>query len=227
MNEPVSIIEKIGNVINRAGAAILMNLLFLVACLPVVTIGQAWCGLLSAIRYEIRGEKWFDGFKKGFKTRFWRGTISWCIMLVADAHFLLEMNHAWVNEYMPHMIASSIVFCLLSMMTTSLLVLNVYIPTDVGDWLHNAVNMVFKAPMQLLCAAVLFWLPVLLAMLVPNVFFLLVMVFIAAYYALAGVGITVVLKEPLVHYLLNARATGTLLAEEGKPVEREIEEEEE
>lgn len=216
MKEPVSLIEKIGNVLNRIGAAIMMNLLFLVSCLPIVTIGQAWCGLLSAIRYEIRGEKWLDGFKKGFKTRFWRGTISWCIMLVIDVHFILEMNHAWVNEYLTPMIASGFVFAATAMVTTSLLVLNVYIPTSIGDWVHNAVNMVFKAPLQLLLAALMFWLPVLVAMMFPDIFFLLLMVLIAAYYTVAALGITVVLKQPLIYYLLDARANGTLLAEEGR-----------
>lgn len=216
MNEPVSAIEKIGNVLNRVGTAIMMNLLFLAACLPIVTIGQAWCALLSAIRYEVRGDKWFDGFKKGYKTRFWRGTIAWCVMLAVDIYFVGQMNHAWVNEYLPHMIASSFVFALMSMITTSLLVLNVYIPTAVGDWVRNAVNMVFKAPLQLLGAALMFWLPVLLFMMYPDIFYLLAMVFIAAYYTVAALGITVVLKQPLVHYLLEARASGTLLAEEGK-----------
>lgn len=216
MKEPVSLIEKIGNVLNRIGSAIMMNLLFLAACLPIVTIGQAWCGLLSAIRYEVRGEKWFDGFKKGFKTRFWRGTVSWCIMLVVDAYFIREMNFAWVNEYLATMIASSFMFALASMITTSLLALNVYIPTPIGEWVRNAVNMVFKAPLQLLGAALMFWLPVLLFMMFPNIFFLLLMVFIAAYYTVAALGITVVLKQPLVYYLLAARASGTLLAEEGR-----------
>lgn len=216
MNEPESIIEKIGRVLNRAGTAIMMNLLFLACCLPIVTIGQAWCALLSAIRYEIRGEKWFEGFKKGFKTRFWRGTVSWCVMLLVDAYFIREMNYAWVNEYVAPMVASSFVFALCAMVTTSLLALNVYIPTPIGDWLHNAVNMVFKAPVQLLCAAVLFWLPVLMFMMIPEIFFLLAMVFIAVYYMLAALGITMVLKQPLIHYLLAARASGTLIAEEGR-----------
>lgn len=225
MNEPVSIIEKIGTFFNRAGTAIMMNLLFLACCLPVVTIGQAWSGLLGAIRYEIRGEKWFEGFKKGFKTRFWRGTLSWCVMLAVNAYFILDMNHAWVNEYAMPMVAASLMFALSSMVTTSLIALNLYVPTDVGDWLHNAVNMVFKAPLQLLCAAVLFWLPVLLFMMLWEVFFLVLLVFIAVYYTLAALGITMVLKQPLIRYLLAARAEGTLIADESRGAALHTEEE--
>ena len=64
--EKPTMLEKIGKAINYAGNTVMMNLLFLVACLPIVTIGQAWCGLLTAVRYQIRGDKWTAGFKKGF-----------------------------------------------------------------------------------------------------------------------------------------------------------------
>ena len=50
MNEKPTILEKIGRVLSIAGNAVLMNLLFLLCCIPVVTIGQAWSGLLSAVR---------------------------------------------------------------------------------------------------------------------------------------------------------------------------------
>ncbi len=224
VNEPVTILDKLNKIINIAGKAILMNLLFLVSCLPIVTIGQAWCALISAVRYDIRGDSWFDGFKKGYKTRFWRGTISWCIMLVIDIYLLLDLHYAVAEEFLVPMIAAIFTFSLAAMVTTSLLMLNVYIPTSIGDWVRNAVNMVFKAPMQLLGAALMFWLPVLLCVFAFNIFYYIALVFIAAYFALAAMGMTVALKEPLLYYLTQARANGTLLAEEGKIYEEEDEE---
>ena len=85
MHEQETIIDKIGRIISLAGNAIAMNLLFLVSCIPVVTIGPAFCGLVSAIRYNIRGDKWFTGFKVGFKTRFWRSLLSWILMMIPIA----------------------------------------------------------------------------------------------------------------------------------------------
>ena len=170
MKEKETLNEKLGRVISMAGSAILMNLLFLVSCLPIVTIGQAWCGLLSAIRYNIRGEGWFAGFKKGYKTRFWRGSIVWCVMLAIDAYLLLDLHHAVAQEYLVPLIAACVMFALAAMVTTSFLVLNVYIPTKVGEWIRNAVDMVFKAPIALLGAAVLLWLPVILVLLFFNIF---------------------------------------------------------
>ena len=52
--------SKIMKLVNLAGTAIMVNLLFLLACIPVVTIGQAFSALLTAIRYQIRGDRWID-----------------------------------------------------------------------------------------------------------------------------------------------------------------------
>lgn len=216
MREENTILHKLGKIINLAGNAILMNLLFLVSCLPVVTIGQAVCALLSAIRYNIRGDKWFDGYKAGFKTRFWRGTIAWCALLLLNVHMLLDLHYAYAMGYTAQMIASAFIFSLTAMVTTALLVLNVYIPTSVGNWINNAVGMVFKAPLHLFGAAALFWLPVLLVLLWFTVFYYGALVILALYFTLAALGSTMLLKDTLLQYLLAARADGTLLSEEGK-----------
>lgn len=237
MNQSETILEKIGRIINMAGTAVLINLLFLVSCLPVITIGQAWCGLLSAIRYNIRGDSWFQGFKAGFKTRFLRGTIAWCLMLAAAAYLMLDLNHAvyqafYVTEeivtaYITPLIAASVMFAIVGMLAVSLVILNVYIPTKINDWVRNAVNMIFRYPLYLLGAAVLFWFPVVLCVLWFSIFYMAALVFIAVYFTIAALGITMLLKGALVDYLLEARAAGTLLAEEGKrPVKPEEDESE-
>lgn len=237
LKQKETLFEKIGRIINMAGTAVLMNLLFLVSCLPIVTIGQAWCALVSAIRYNIRGDSWFEGYKKGFKTRFWRGTISWVIMLAVAAYLMLDLNHAVyqgfyvaeevVTAYIAPLIGAAIMFALAGMLTVSLLMLNVYIPTKPMDWIRNAVNMIFKYPLQLLVAAALFWLPVLLGVLWFSIFYMVALIFIAVYFTLAALGATMILKEPLVDYLIDARANGTLIAEEGKRTEKTDDDEDE
>ena len=216
MREKENFMDKLGRVVTVAGNAILMNLLFLIACIPVVTIGQAWCGLVSAVRFNIRGDKWLDGFKFGFKKRFLRGTVSWCIMLALDVYFLLQVSATMQHGLDTPLIGACIVFAMMTMLTMALQMLNVYIPTDVGNWVRNAANMVFKAPIFLLLAAALFWLPTILLVIWPGIFFYSIMIYITAYYALAALLVTMLLKSTLLEYLLQARADGTLLAEEGK-----------
>lgn len=231
-----TLMEKLGRIINMAGTAVLMNLLFLVSCLPIVTIGQAWCALTSAIRYNIRGDSWWEGYKAGFKNRFWRGTVAWIVMLAAAAYLMLDLNHAMLNgfyqetgvntAYITPLVGAALMFAVVGMLTVSLLMLNVYIPTSIGDWIRNAVNMIFKYPLYLLGAAVLFWLPVVLGVLWFSIFYMVALIFIAAYFTLASLGCTMLLKEALIDYLLDARANGTLLSEEGKKKESDEDEEE-
>ncbi|MBQ8358776.1 MAG: DUF624 domain-containing protein [Oscillospiraceae bacterium] len=227
MYEKNTILDKLMKVLSVVGNAIMLNLLFLVSCLPVVTIGPAVCALLSAIRYNIRGDRWFDGYKAGFTTRFWRSLLAWCIMLPLNVHMLLDVRYDYAEGYFVHLVVASIVLALTAMVTTALLVLNVYIPTKKGTWITNATNMVFKAPLMLLGAAALFVLPVLLALLWFEAFFFAIMIFIAVYFPLAALVTTMLLKNTLMQYLIAARADGSLLAEEGRQKEASTEETEE
>ena len=198
-----------------AGNAILMNLLFLVACIPVVTIAQAWCGLLTAIRYNIRGDGWFAGFKFGFKTRFWRGTICWIICLPVCLYFFAELNHALLQNDILHIVAAGLFFAFVAMVTMSFQILNVYIPTNINQWIKNALNF-FRHPLELLAAAAMFWAPLGVALLWDvSIFFQFAIVVVAVYYTLAALVSTMLCKKPLLEFLLAARADGTLIAEEG------------
>lgn len=215
MNEKETLIDKLGAWINRAGTALMINLLFLLACLPIVTIGQAWHGLMSALRYNIRGESWFKGFQKGYKTRFLRGTVAWVLLLLVVLKMLFDLVAYLEADVIVPAIAAGFVFALMAMLLTAFMTLNVYIPTSVGNWITNSVNMVFKAPLQLLVCAALFWAPVVMIMFWPDIAFYGSMVFIVMYFTLVGMAHTVLLKDVLVDYLVQAREDGTLLAEEG------------
>ncbi len=230
MKQKETLLEKIGRVINMAGTAVLMNLLFLVSCLPIITIGQACSALVSAVRYNIRGDSWFEGYKKGFTTRFLRGTIAWLCVLAAAVYLGGDLNHTVYEAFyaaetvatqnIAPMVAAGLMFVVMAMLSVSLLMLNVYIPTKPMQWIRNGVNMIFKYPLYLLGAAVLFWAPAVLALLWFDIFYLAALIFIAVYFTLAALGSTMILKGPLIDYLLDARANGTLLAEEGKKTEK-------
>ena len=221
MKEKRSWTDKLFDAVTMAGTAILMNLTFLLASLPIVTIGPAWCGLMSAFRYTIRGEGWFKGFKKGFCTRFWRSLLCWCLWLPVCALFFGDLVSAvavarevgtW--QTILDCLLPGVFFTMAGMIMVSMLALNVYIPTIVSDWIRNSVNF-FRRPLQLLGAAVLFWAPVVLFFFFNEIFYYSIMVFLAAYFSVAAVCGTLLLKEPLIEFLIDARADGTLLEEEG------------
>lgn len=227
MNEQPTMIDKIGKVISIAGNAILMNLLFLLCSIPIVTIGQAWSGLLSAVRYNIRGDKWQDGFWKGFKTRFWRGTISWCVMLILDFYFMREtlIVIGQVGFDVPS-VASALVFALMAMLTSAMQLLNIYVPTATGEWLRNSVNMIFKVPLELLICGGLFWAPLVMFFAWFGMFWHIMIIFVTAYFVLSAAVSTLLMKNALIHYLLEARKEGILLEDDGRKKETDEEAEE-
>lgn len=228
MKEKETWFEKLGKAVTIAGNTVMMNLLFLIACLPVVTIGAAWSGLFSAIRYNIRGEKWIDGFRTGYKTRFWRSLLSWVIMIVPILWvlefdliaMLLDENGAfrlWETFTPGNFVLlafACIMFLMLSGMLAGLTLLNVYIPTKVGDWVRSAANVVFKYPLRVVVTGLLMWFPLLMVQLLPAYFYISVMIFVVAYFVLVALLITMVMKRPLLDCLQEARNEGTLLREE-------------
>lgn len=232
MQEKDTILDKISRVITKVGTAMMMNLMFLVACLPIVTIGQAWCALFSALRYQIRGESWWNGFKHGFKTRFWRGTIFWVLMLPLVVIMVLDFHHylhyfLTEGKYLANVIASGVMICLMFMLTSSFLIMNVYIHTNVENWIRNAVKVIFKAPLQLLLTAAFMWAPLVVAYVKPEWVWYFIMIFVVIYFMLAALISTILMKGTLMDFLIDARYDGTLLSEEGRPIETKNEEEEE
>lgn len=214
--EKETLLDKITKALTIAGNFIMMNLLFLLAALPIVTMGQAWSGLISAMRYNIRGDKWIDGFKAGYKTRFLRGTAVWCIMLLFTAIVFMDITtyatvEVFTAEIIVRLVMSCLMFALVSGLTVAFLLLNVYIPTATSEWIRNSVNMLFKAPLQVMVSGILVWLPVLLAFFYSNIFYYCIMIFVVAYFTLAILVITMLMKDTLIYFLLEARGAGTLL----------------
>ena len=182
---------------------------------------------MGAIRYNIRGDSWFKGFWVGFKTRWVRGSIAWILGLGAVMFLLFDIMNAMSQNALVPMIGSCVALAVTAMLLMSALCLNVYIPTDVMTWIRNMVNMLFKGTVGLLVGAGLFWAPVVVFCLVDGwIVYELAMVLVCAYFALTALVTTALLKNPLIDVLLQARADGTLTAEEGlAPLPKEDEDE--
>lgn len=181
--------------------AVMVNFLYLLGCIPVITIGQSWCALFSAIRFAIRGDGWFAGFKEGFKTRFLRGTIAWVVVLALVVYMSMNML-AMVGETVTVIVIHGLFLLAVLMISTSLIVINVYVPSSVAQWLRNAVNMCFAAPIQVAASSVIMWLPTILIVLFLRFGFLdpffFIMVFLLIYYTVSALVTTILLKNALI-----------------------------
>lgn len=200
---------KFWTYINLAGNAIGLNLMFMIVCLPVVTIGPAMCGLYSGVRYMIRGDGWFGGFWAGFRTCFVRTSIAGLVSVAAMAYMLVNFNTAFNfyrdNGSMVPMITFGVMAVLPAMIIASLWPLNIYIPYGTADWLRNTVSLVFKAPLPVLATAALMIAPVILVLYFTTLAFYGCIIIIAVYFAVAAFASTLLYKDDLVRLLKQYR----------------------
>lgn len=197
--------SKFWSFVNLTGNAMGANMCFILACLPVVTIGPATCGLYSAIRYMIRKEGWFRGFKEGFCKHFLRSMIAGIVCVAMMVYLILNFNLA-VNFYSETGDITSIISCAIPMLFPTLLAaalwpLNIYIPYTTTEWLKNAVNLIVKAPIMVLISAVIWWLPVFMVLYFIQYAAAVLIVFIGVYFALAAFVSTILLKNGLLAQL--------------------------
>ena len=188
--------------VNLAGTAIMINVAFLLCCLTVVTIGPAVCGMYSSLRYVVRGDGWFNGFKEGIKKNFVRNALVSSVLLFMIVDMAINFNAAMSfymdgNGYTP-LIIYTVGLVPLLMFFSALWPLNVFIPYESGtDWIKDGLKLMGKAPTQLLLVSELILLPVALVLYIPELGFMLAIVFLAIYYALMGFASILLLKTPL------------------------------
>lgn len=197
--------SKLWKFINLAGESIGANLMFVICCLPVITIGPATCGLYSAIRYMIRREGWLQGFKEGFRKHFLRSTIAGVVVVGVMTYLILNFNVAF-NFYMETGDISPMVTCAIPMLFPTLIAaalwpLNIYVPYGTVNWLKNAVNLIMKVPLMVLVIAVLWWVPVFLILYFTELAAGILIVFIGFYFSLCAFVSTILLKNALMHHL--------------------------
>lgn len=202
--------SKLWKFINFAGNAIGLNLMFMIVCLPVITIGPAMCGLYSGVRYMIRGDGWFGGFWAGFRTRFVRTSIAGMVSAAAMAYMLVNFNAAFNfyrdNGSMVLMITFGVMMVLPAMIIASLWPLNIYIPYNTADWLRNTVSLVFQAPLPVLATAVLMFAPVILVLYFTTLAFYGCLVIISVYFAVVTFVSSLLYKDDLVRLLNQYRS---------------------
>lgn len=210
--------SKVMKIVNLAGTAVMLNLLFLLACVPVVTIGPALCGLYSGVRYMIRGDGPVKGFWKGFTTRFVRMMIAGTVFTAILVYFTIMLNAAY-NTWLElgvfrDMIVYAIPALVPLMLLSALVPLNIYIPYDLTEWLKNGVNLLFKAPLWVLLSGVLLAVPVACLLWASDIFILAIVIFVGFWFTIAAFVSTLVLKDPLVDMLLMFREEHPELEEE-------------
>ena len=106
------------NVVVRAllklGDMICLNVMWLVCCIPVVTIGASTTALYTVMLKLVKNEEGyvFRGFLKAFKTNFKQSTIIWLIVLALGIVWTVDFRVAGLMPGMAGIVMSAIFLAL-------------------------------------------------------------------------------------------------------------------
>ena len=81
----------------RVSDLIILNLIFMLSCIPIVTIGASISALHSVCLKIVRGQESYmwQGFWKAFRQNFKQGTVLWIISIVI--FFVIHMDFTILN----------------------------------------------------------------------------------------------------------------------------------
>lgn len=91
---------KVFGVLGKAGDLFIMNILFIITCIPIVTIGAAMTALYGVMKKMVKNEEGYiiGSYFKLFKENFKQSTVMWIICLAA---MLLSAVDIYICSLMP------------------------------------------------------------------------------------------------------------------------------
>lgn len=185
------------------GDLIILNILYLICCIPIFTIGAAQAGLYTGIRVLQDPEDdspvykaFFKGFASGFKTI----TVANLILLVILAGFIALLAYTLTLmlaggsklSFIICVVAASLVYIVHSILGP----FHATFGCSVGQLIRNSFFMLVAYPIRSLVTAVLVLLPLAILMIWPQVILGGIIGFLGLYYSVAYLGIFSLMKKP-------------------------------
>lgn len=108
--------------LSKLGDMICLNVMWLICCIPIVTIGAATTALYTVMLKLVKNEEGyvFRGFLKAFKTNFKQSTVIWLIILILGIVWTVDFRVAGLMPGTAGIVLSAIFlvlgFILLSVM---------------------------------------------------------------------------------------------------------------
>lgn len=181
MNSLFSYENKFMQVLMTLGDLIILNLLFLICSIPVVTMGAAQAGLYTAVRTIT--DKNDDtspakAFFRGFKSGFLKITLVWIVFLAVIIATLLSFFSLPPGFTK---VMSVVGFCIVAILETLTMMFHSRFDCTPLQLLRNSVLLFLAHPIRVIPATFLSWLSLLIALYDPNSFIAMGPVFLTLF----------------------------------------------
>lgn len=166
--------ESLGNFLRNLWDLMILNWLWLLCCLPLVTIGPATCGLFAVTLKLVRGEPvyaakdFFRNFRDNFKPALLLGLLTTVILVVAcgDIWFALQQTGSFRSMYLVIGILVASVFLTLFSYVFALMAM---FENPLKAQIANAFKLAFVAPGKTIVMWLIWLIPVLALLVLPPI----------------------------------------------------------
>ncbi len=151
-------------VLNRVGDLMILNILMIICCIPVITIGAAYTGMHYVLLKMVRDREGYlvRGFFKSFVQNFKQATLIWLLMLLIIAVYvgdILIFNYSDMVFPKPVVAAVLAVAIILLMAAVYVFPLQSRFENPIKNTLKNALILAFANLPKTLLMMVLYALP--------------------------------------------------------------------
>lgn len=177
--------------LSKVGDLLILNLLFLVCSVPLVTLGAAQAGLFTAMRVfrdKENDSSCIKAFFRGFSTGFRRITALWSALAVLFVLLVCSVMGTWFFRHLdPNapVVMSWVALCILGILEVLISLFHSRFNCTAWILLRNSGLFLLAYPVRCVLILVLTWLPLALILLNPSLFIELTMIFLLAYFSLA------------------------------------------
>lgn len=185
------------------GNTMFLNVLFLLSCLPVVTIGAAWTALFAAGRVLLEDGPCLRTYCKSFAAALKRAIPAWlilmpCLLVSAYSALLVwRLRMAGMPLGQVSVVVAIVALVLVLAVITMTFLFYSRFECTLGQLLKNGVFMTIGYPVRAVIIAVVCWLPFILMFVNTELFLRGFVVCLFLYFGIAGGAAAWLMKKPL------------------------------
>ncbi len=224
--------SKLMQTLMPVGDLIILNIMYIVFCLPIFTIGAAQAGLYSGVKVLLDKEddsSCAAAFFKGFRTGFGKITLSWVIFLILLVPLLwgliMVLVYQYAGAHAPVWMSVTAV-CICAVFQTLLPIFHARFDCTSWQLVRNSWFLVIAHPLRSIAVTVLIWLPLVVLLSNLYLFMLMTPIWLCGYYSIAHMLSFIIMKKPfqvLIDHITGADGEGEEAPEEAAEESTETE----
>lgn len=194
--------SKLITMLDGLANTMLLNILFLLCCLPVVTIGAAFTALFSGCRALMNDEACFRAFFRGLRSGWKRSTLAWIIYMVVLG--VLTLTAVWVWAYMKagmKMGAFTLVVAIIGLVIVLAICMMTFLfysrfECTLRQLLKNGLYVTLAYLIRAIIIGLMNWAPILMFFLAPYTFMRLTIIFLVLWFGVSASLSVWLMKKP-------------------------------